>query len=176
MFEPPEEFVVLRTRHWIVNQCADVAIPGYLVVGAADPAADRLAALSPAAQAELGPILARVHRAIEEEFAPKIVYCTRWGHGPGHTLHFHVIPVYGWMEEALRADPRYAVLRQLHAPPGWDFPAEYDGTEMSLFVRREFAERADSPPAQGPSREEVARRLRARLEGGGERRIRTSEG
>jgi diadenosine tetraphosphate (Ap4A) HIT family hydrolase len=163
MFEPPPELVVLRTDHWVVNQCVDVAVPGYLIVGAADPGAGSLAALSEGAQAELRPLLARVHRAIEEELSPRIVYCVRWGHGPGHSFHFHVIPVFPWMEKALVADPRYRVLAGLHAPPGWDFPAEYDGTEMCLFVRREYAERADPPPAPGPSREEVVQRLRARL-------------
>jgi len=34
---------------------------------------------------------------------------------------------------------------------------------MCLFVRREYAERADPPPVPGPSREEVVTRLRARL-------------
>jgi diadenosine tetraphosphate (Ap4A) HIT family hydrolase len=124
---------------------------------------DRLAALPEAAQAELGPLLARVHRAVEEELAPRIVYCVRWGHGPGHSVHFHVIPVFPWMEEAFRSDPRYRALAALHEPPGWDLASEYDGTEMCLFVRREYADRADPPRVPGPPREEVVRRLRARL-------------
>jgi len=165
MFEPPEELVVLTTGHWRVNQCCDVALPGYLIVQALDPSADRLATLSEGAQAELGSVLARVHAALEDELSPLITYCTKWGHGPGHPVHFHVIPVFPWVEEALRREERFHVLGDLHAPPGWPFPAEYDGTEMSLFVRRALSDRADPQPAAGPSREEVVRRLRARLGG-----------
>ncbi len=94
MFEPPSELILLRSNHWLVNQCVDVAIPGYLIVGATDPHADRQATLSEAAQAELGPSLARVHRTIEEELRPRIIYCVRWGHGHGQTIHFPVISVF----------------------------------------------------------------------------------
>lgn len=163
MFTPPPELVVTETDHWRVNQCVDVGIPGYLIVSALDPDADRLAALSAGAQAELGPLLARVHQAIEAELSPNITYCVRWGHGPGHSVHFHVIPVFLWMEEEMRADARFRVLKELHASPGWDFPVEYDGTEMCLFVRRVYAEQADPPPVPGSSREVVVVRLRERI-------------
>jgi hypothetical protein len=78
-------------------------------------------------------------------------------------MHFHVIPVEPWLEEALRREEEFRVLGDLHAPPGWPFPEDYDGTEMCLFVRRVFAERADPPPVPGPKLEEVVRRLRERL-------------
>lgn len=163
MLEPPDDLVVLRTDHWLVNQCVDVAIPGYLIVGATDPAADRVSRLTPAAQAELGPLLARVHRAIEAELDPRIIYCVKWGHGAGHPVHFHVIPVFPWMEEALHRDERYRALQAFHGEDTWDLAEDYDGTEMCLFVRRESAEKAAAEDLAAAGREEVVRRLRGRI-------------
>jgi diadenosine tetraphosphate (Ap4A) HIT family hydrolase len=98
VFRPPDDLIVLEAEHWLVNQGVDVPIPGYLIVGARDPEATRIAALPEAAAAELGPLLVRVHRAIEAVLDPKIVYCVKWG-------------ARGGALDALPRDPRRALAR-----------------------------------------------------------------
>ena len=60
---------------------------------------------------------------------------------PGLPVHFHLIPLYDWVEELFWEDTRYRTLQQFGVPTA-DLT---DGAELTLFVWREFCERADPP-------------------------------
>lgn len=108
----------------------------------------------------MGSVLAKVQRALSG-LGAKRVYIGRYGHSPGHPLHFHVIPIYDWVEDLFWKDDRYRVLEQLADGPG-ETPT--DGAELTLFVWREFCERADPPPVEGPSILEVILILRKAIQ------------
>ena len=142
MFSPPSHFIVHETAHWRVNQRTDAALPGYLIVSARDDAATSFEELSTAALAELGPALRDAVSAIERTLTPERVYVTRYGHSPGHSIHFHVIPLYSWVVAAFRHDTRYRALEQFYASHTSN---DFDGPDMCLFISREFA-RSLTPP------------------------------
>ncbi|WP_426134787.1 HIT family protein [Pseudomonas sp. PWP3-1b2] len=152
------DFILLDTEHWQLNHHLASALPGYLMLGAKAPA-HSLADMPEAALAELGGLLANVQRVMETQLNPKWLYISRYGHMPGFPLHFHFIPVYGWVEEAFWRDARYRVLQ------GFGVQTEAqtltDGAELTLFVWREFGENPVPPVVQGPSVNEVINRLRA---------------
>ncbi len=105
--------------------------------------------LSPAALAELGSLLASAQQALVDLFGPEHIYMGRYGHTEGHSIHFHVIPIYSWVKEAFAADARYRVLRSFYTP---GVPtSDPDGGELTLYVWREFCESKTPPPIQGPS-------------------------
>ena len=163
MFFPPPELVVLETAHWVVNQRVGTALPGYLIVGAKDPEAMDLSRLVPAAQAELGPVLARVQAAVTEVLTPEWTLVSRWGLMEGFPVHFHVIPVTRGVIDAYLADERYRGLMAFYTRPPVDDPGEFDGADLTLFVVREFTKRATPPAVSGPSIEETVHRLRTVL-------------
>jgi len=77
---------------------------------------------------------------------------------PGFPLHFHFIPVYGWVEALFWQDERYRVLENFAAATS---PQSLtDGAELTLFIWREFGESLTPPATQGPSVPEVIERLR----------------
>ena len=161
-FVPPTRFVIHETDHWWVNHRCDTVYPGYLMVGAKDPNGESLADLADAAQSELGPLLARSGKLLRECLGAVRVYHGRYGHTPGHTVHFHVVPVYAWTISAYWQDDRYRSLRQLYGNiPDVSGPDDFDGADMTLFICRTYAEPGVDPPQiDGPSVDEVAARLR----------------
>jgi diadenosine tetraphosphate (Ap4A) HIT family hydrolase len=130
--EVDPRFVVHETAHWLVNHRDDAVLPGYLMIAAKAPAGRPLAELGAAALAELGPLLARTTRLLESEMGAKRVYCGRYGHSPGWPVHFHVMPVYAWVEEAFARDDRCRVLSELHRC-GETRP---DGADLTVFIWR----------------------------------------
>jgi diadenosine tetraphosphate (Ap4A) HIT family hydrolase len=148
MFVPPPELIICETNHWRVNQSVDASLPGYLIVGARDPAAKRFEDLSDDALAKLGALLRDAVQILESTLGPRHVYVSRFGHTPGHSVHFHIIPVYAWVIEAFKRDIRYRILEQFHCPGFAD--QEFDGCDMSLFICREFAESLTPPRSEGP--------------------------
>ncbi len=143
----PAAFHVHETAHWLVNHRINSALPGYLMVGSKHGAND-LSGLPAPALAELGPLLARAQGALRQTLQAPRVYLGRYGHSPGYPIHFHVIPIYAWVEALFWQDTRYRILESLADGPG-ETPT--DGAELTLFVWREFCERAVPPPVQGPS-------------------------
>jgi diadenosine tetraphosphate (Ap4A) HIT family hydrolase len=103
--------------------------------------------LPPEALSSLGSVLASVQRALNR-LGAKRVYIGRYGHSQGHPIHFHAIPIYDWVESLFWKDDRYRLLDEFAHGPG-ETPT--DGAELTLFVWREFCERADPPPIEGPS-------------------------
>jgi diadenosine tetraphosphate (Ap4A) HIT family hydrolase len=152
----PPEFLVFDTAHWAVNHRINSALPGYLMV-ASKRFTGELSELSPEALTELGPLLARVQRAVTRILQPRLVYIGRYGHTPGYPIHFHVIPICEWVEELFWADTRYRLLEKFADSPG---QAATDGAELTLFVWREFCERIDPPQIKGPAISEVIESLR----------------
>ena len=131
-------------------------MPGYLILSAR-LSAQTLVGLPQKALEELGPLLASAQQAITEVLNPDHFYVGRFGHDTSHTIHFHLIPICGWLKERFVADRRYDAVRALG--PRLD-PTQTDGAELTLYVWREFCERQDPPAASSPQVGDVVRRLR----------------
>ncbi|QJP09411.1 HIT family protein [Pseudomonas multiresinivorans] len=156
----PSSHVIHQTEHWLLNHHLASALPGYLMLGSKQPA-DSLADLPEAALAEMGGLMAKVQRILEQTLQPKWLYIGRFGHSPGFPIHFHFIPVYAWVEELFWADERYRTLSQFaHIE---DAATQTDGAELTLFVWREFGEAPVPPAVQGPSIGQVIELLRSRF-------------
>ncbi|MHC8361083.1 HIT family protein [Pseudomonas sp. LS2P72] len=152
----PQHFILHETEHWIINHRLDSALPGYVMLGAGANA-NALHELPESALAQLGPLLAKTQRIVETLFKPKRLYIGRYGHMPGHPIHFHVIPIYDWVEDLFWQDERYRVLETFSFPNPESIT---DGAELTLFVWREFCERADPPTAPGMTVEAAISHLR----------------
>jgi len=163
-FLPPDHLVVAETEHWILNHRVDASLPGYFMVGARAET-HSLADLPEAALRELGLHLARLQSILTELYNPPHFYVGRYGHMKGHSIHFHVIPIYGWVADAFVADERYRVLHQFYTPGDYEdaTDAPFDGAEMTLYVWREFCESDTPPEILGPSVEEVVELVRGKL-------------
>ncbi|MDN6858636.1 HIT family protein [Pseudomonas sp. CAN2814] len=156
----PATHVIHQTEHWLLNHHLASALPGYLMLGSKRPV-ESLADLPEAALAEMGGLLAKVQRILEDTLQPKWLYIGRFGHAPGLPIHFHFIPVYTWVEDAFWADERYRSLTQFaHID---DAATQTDGAELTLFIWREFGEAPLPPAVQGPSIEQVIEQLRGRF-------------
>jgi diadenosine tetraphosphate (Ap4A) HIT family hydrolase len=162
MFVPPEKFIVFESPHWRINQRVDAKLPGYLMMAPKDPKAVSFSTIVPDALVEMGPVLAKVTRVIEDHLHPAHLYVGRYGHMGGHNLHFHIIPVYNWMAEAFRNDSRYRALKQFYTPGVYCSGEDtgFDGAEMTLFVWRELVESLSPPSLSGPTVEETIQSLR----------------
>ncbi|MGO4621160.1 HIT family protein [Ensifer sp. 2YAB10] len=152
----PQQFHVAETNGWLVNHRMNSALPGYLMVGSKGYAND-LSDLTEIALTELGPLLSLAQRALKRELNAQRVYISRYGHTPGYPIHFHIIPIYDWVEELFWCDDRYRALESFAEGPG---ETATDGAELTLFVWREFCERAKPPPIKGPSVRQVIALLR----------------
>ena len=145
--EIPQQFRIHETEHWLVNHRMNSALPGYLMLGS-KTATGELSDLSMEALSSLGPMLANVQAAMRTVLKPDRIYVGRYGHTTGYPLHFHLIPIYGWVERLFWRDARYRVLEQFAGPVA---ETAIDGAELTFFVWREFCERPDPPPVEGPS-------------------------
>ncbi|MHC6225109.1 HIT family protein [Pseudomonas sp. X10] len=156
----PPRFIIHESKYWLINHRMDSALPGYLMLGAKQMT-NSLAALSTEALAELGVLQARIQKAIEDDLQPKRLYIGRFGHDAGHSIHFHFIPVYPWVEALFWRDDRYRLLQTFSSI---DSAAQQtDGAELMLFVWREFCEHPDPPQIQGPSVDRVIAALREKF-------------
>ncbi|WP_244564044.1 HIT family protein [Ensifer aridi] len=155
----PSQYQIAHTSGWSVNHRINSALPGYLMI-ASTKATNDLSDLSAEALRLMGTVFAKVQRALNALGARR-VYIGRYGHSPGYPIHFHAIPIYEWVEDLLWKDDRYRVLEQFADRPG-ETPT--DGAELTLFVWREFCERADPPPVKGPSVPETIAILRQAIQ------------
>ncbi|MBB2840780.1 UNVERIFIED_ORG: diadenosine tetraphosphate (Ap4A) HIT family hydrolase [Rhizobium etli] len=143
----PDRFHVVETDGWLVSHRVNSALPGYLMISSKLDTND-LSDLSEAALTELGPLLAKAQDVLKRKLGAQRIYIGRFGHSPGYPIHFHVIPIYAWVEELFWKDSRYRVLQNFADGPG-ETPT--DGAELTLFVWREFCERALPPQVEGRS-------------------------
>ena len=132
------------------------ALPGYLMISSKIFTND-LYALPENSLVELGPLLAVAQHALKQVLHAQRVYIGRYGHTPGYSIHFHLIPIYDWVEELFWKDARYRLLENFADRPG---ETATDGAELTLFVWREFCERAEPPAVKGPSVSEATELLR----------------
>jgi diadenosine tetraphosphate (Ap4A) HIT family hydrolase len=159
-FEPPRHLVILQTEHWMLSHRLDSALPGYLMLGAQKPT-NELSLMPPGALTELGILLAQAQTALNAILKPRHLYIGRYGHTPGHALHFHIIPICEWVRQSFFGDPRYRVLRNFDQPSSGGDGLATDGAELTLYVWREFCENPVPPPVSGPPIHEVVADLKA---------------
>lgn len=145
--EIPQQFHIHETEHWLINHRINSALPGYLMLGSKRFAGE-LSDLSTEALSSLGPLFAQAEQAMRTVLKPDRIYVGRYGHTPGYPLHFHLIPIFGWVERLFWRDTRYRALEQFAGPVA---ETAVDGAELTFFVWREFCERPDPPPVEGPS-------------------------
>lgn len=150
-------FIIHQTRHWTLNHRVNSALPGYLMLGARQPTTS-LASLPVQAQVELGSLMALTQHVLEDQLQPTRLYISRYGHDAGHSIHFHFIPIYCWVEALFWEDERYRLLESFDG--GQRPRLQTDGAELTLFVWREFCERPEPPAIQGPSVDESIASLR----------------
>lgn len=153
-------FIIHESSHWLINHRMDSALPGYLMLSSKEMT-NSLAALSTEALAELGVLQASIQASIETHLQPKRLYIGRFGHDAGHSIHFHFIPIYQWVEAMFWSDDRYRLLQTFGSLDST--VPQTDGAELTLYVWREFCERPDPPPIQGPSIDHVIAVLRREL-------------
>lgn len=120
---------------------------------------DSLAELPEEALVQLGGLLAKTQRLLEQHLQPQRLYIGRFGHEPGFPIHFHFIPVYHWVEALFWKDARYRLL-DTFASIG-NARTATDGAEQTLFIWREFGESLTPPSIQGPPIDQVIDTLRA---------------
>lgn len=150
-FVPDGEFIVFETEHWRVNQRVDSPLPGYLIVGARYGSS--LSNLSDGALVELGPILSAASTVLEELLDPEHVHVCRFGHEPGHSVHFHVIPICEWVTAAYFqavADRKTGLV----------YPDFADGASLTLFASEEFSRGRSPCRVPGPGISDLIRQLR----------------
>lgn len=152
----PGDLFVSETEHWLVSHRDDSALPGYLIVSAKKSVSE-LCLLSEAALVELGPLLSKMQKTLRDVLHPMRVYIGRYGHSPGYPIHFHLIPIYDWVEQQFWNDTRYRIFENFRNANSGDGA---DGAELTLFVWREFCERPDPPDIQGCSVFEAIQLLR----------------
>lgn len=146
-----DRFHIRQTPNWLINHRVNSALPGYLMIGA-HSASDNLANLTVEALQELGSLLATAEDFLKQRLQARQVYIGRYGHSIGYPIHFHIIPIYAWVEDLFWHDERYRLLNSFADGPG---ETATDGAELTFFVWREFCEREIAPPVSGPSVQEV---------------------
>jgi diadenosine tetraphosphate (Ap4A) HIT family hydrolase len=158
--EIPARLIIHESKHWTINHRIDTALPGYLMLSAKQMTSS-LAALPAEALAELGVWQAKIQQHVEAHLQPKRLYIGRFGHDSGCSIHFHFIPIYAWVEAMFWRDESYRLLETFGSLDST--PPQTDGAELTLFVWREFCERPNPPPVQGPSIENVITLLRSKF-------------
>ena len=148
VFVPPDEFMIYETEHWRVNHRCDATLPGYVMVGAKDTAAG-LFNLPHAALTEMGLVLGAVVQALEVNFQPEHIHICRFGHDAGHSIHFHVIPIYDWVREAYDQT---------------NSEIQADGPSLTLFVSENLTKNRATVNSRGVTVKEAIRLLRRTLQ------------
>jgi diadenosine tetraphosphate (Ap4A) HIT family hydrolase len=143
----PPDFQIFQTDHWTIDHRINSALPGYLMLSTRIET-EALHQLPQEALAELGGLLARLQYTLGICLNPKRLYMGRYGHSSGYPFHFHFIPIYNWVEDLFWSDKRYRALNDFSAA---NRETSTDGAELTLFIWREFCERRDPPPIQGPT-------------------------
>ena len=145
--EVPPRYRIFQTEHWLLNHRIDSALPGYLMLCSVN-FVDEFSQLSDDALTSLGPLLAKAQNEMKQLLKPNRIYTGRYGHSPCYPVHFHLIPIYDWVEELFSQDTRYRLLEKFVESSA---PTGTDGAELTLFVWREFCEKPVPPKIKGPS-------------------------
>lgn len=140
MFTPPTKSLLLQTDHWRVHHNRHARVEGYLMMGTLDANGFDFDCLSSEALADMGLVISQCVKAVKEAFNPLHVFVSRYGVAPGNRVHFHIIPVYEWLDSRIDSDRRYSFTQELSA--GTD-GLRYDAADYLLYTWRELTERAD---------------------------------
>jgi len=133
--------MIYESNNWLLKHRGDAKLPGYLILISKNDT-DNLSSLSNSALAEIGLIQATATNVLENKLSAKLVYICRWGHQCGNPIHFHIVPLYDWVEEAYSKDPQWNSI-------------EPDGPVFFTYITRAFIEYENPPAIQGPSIEET---------------------
>lgn len=82
--------VIVDTGTWVVNHCVGPLNIGTLIV-APRRHVTAVAELSETEATELGPLLVRTSRVVEDLCSPEQVYVCLWSHGNGLRKHLHIV-------------------------------------------------------------------------------------
>ncbi|MEM7463401.1 MAG: HIT family protein [Pseudomonadota bacterium] len=156
----PERFRIHETEHWLINHRMDSTLPGYLVLGAKGSEKE-LTELPREALTSIGPLLAASQQALVKVLRPKRVYFGRFGHMPGFPFHFHIIPIFNWIERLYLKGAEYYLPNRTAEERAQEEP---DGADLTLFVSRAFCESRNPPAIEGPSVARVIAELRKELQ------------
>ncbi len=140
MFTPPSHSILSQTEHWRVHHNLHSRVEGYLMIGALDPEGYDFDQLSSESLSEMGLVIKNCVSAIKRVYKPKHVFVSRYGVVPGNLVHFHVIPVYDWMDQRIEDDPRYSFVAELTEETDG---LKYDAADYLYYIWRELTERAD---------------------------------
>lgn len=153
------KMIIYETDHWLLEHRKNSKLPGYLILATKDISAVSLSDLPLSALSELGSIEAKITRILESRFGARLVYICKWGFSAGNPPHFHIIPLYDWVEKAYANDPFWSKI-------------EPDGPAHCAYITRAFIEYKNPPLIIGPSVAEVIRIFCDEFnEGCGENRI-----
>lgn len=137
----PDDNVLLETKYWIVNQRMDTEYPGYLMIGSKE-SAFRISELCNEALSSMGLIIGAVEKRIYECLKPKTVIVSKLGFSKGFSCHFHLIPVYSWVYNAIRYNESYSI-------------SEPDGSDFALFITRQYCDGNEQLPKKALNHEEA---------------------
>lgn len=113
---------VYANHYFVIDQCRDCAVPGYLIVSPLQ-AATSLAYLGDEVLGQLGPTLRLAVKAIDQVIRPLKIYCAQFGEA-NNQLHFHVFPRTKEITEAfLMEKPEQSHL--IHGPVLFDWAREH---------------------------------------------------
>lgn len=110
----------------------DTDYPGYLIVGAKEPAS-RLSGLSVDALNSAGIILGAIEERVYERLSPKLVIINKHGFSKGFSCHFHIVPIYSWAYSAIKKHPGYKI-------------DEPDGADFTMFITRQYCQKREPLP------------------------------
>jgi diadenosine tetraphosphate (Ap4A) HIT family hydrolase len=83
-------FEICSDAYYVIEQCMDCPIPGYLIVTPVSQAS-RFEGLTKEEKTALGNILASAVAVVKRVVQPIRVYCAQFGENDG-PLHFHIFP------------------------------------------------------------------------------------
>jgi hypothetical protein len=75
---------------------------------------------------------------LEQELAARLVFICRWGYQPGNAPHFHIIPLYEWVERACAHDPAWNKI-------------DPNGPLYCVYINKAFVGYEQPPIIIGPS-------------------------
>jgi len=133
---------LLQGHFWQININLRFGVPGYLFVTRSQGNNDRFSTTPPHAFSELGKFLGLASTALETCLRPNRVLTGKFGIVSDTPLHFHVLPLHGWILESFENSPEFHCLQSLN-PKG--YPAQPDAAELIAFVWRAFCHTGNSP-------------------------------
>jgi diadenosine tetraphosphate (Ap4A) HIT family hydrolase len=135
MIEIPEDHILYQSKSWVVNHRVDVVYPGYLIL-TGNRNAKSLNEYKKENLNNLGIILAFCEKMLASEIGVKIC---RYGFTKGIPFHFHIVPIYNWLEQKIKHHQKYKDIFN-------DVDEELDGADYMFFISREYYQHGGKIP------------------------------